>query len=137
MDPFASKVYRMRCEATYQNDESKATTAKLFGNSGKLVKEISYVTKSFKGYGKCGEQVTKHHRFVVTQSDEKVRKLMRKPTYIGVTSLVDEMDDECAMEVEMRKKKVIDSKPIHYNIAILQWSKLLFLRYPFYVIICV
>ena len=96
-----------------------------------------HVSKSFIGYGKCGEQVTKHHRFVVTQSDEKVRKLMRKPTYIGVTSLVDEMDDECAMEVEMRKKKVIDSKPIHYNIAILQWSKLLFLRYPFNVIICV
>ena len=137
MDPFASKVYRMRCEATYQNDESKATTAKLFGNSGKFLMEISYFTKSFTGYGKCGEQVTKHHRFVVTQSDEKVSKLMRKPTYIGVTSLVDEMDNECAMEVEMRKKKVIDSKPIHYNIAILQWSKLLFLRYPFYVIICV
>ena len=80
------------------------------------------------GYGKCGEQVTKHHRFVVTQSDETVKKLMRKPTFIGLTSLVDEEDDECAMEVEMRKKRVVDSKPIHYNIAILQWSKLLFLR---------
>ena len=82
----------------------------------------------FIAYGKCGEQVTKHHRFVVTQSDDQVSKLMRKPTFIGVTSLVDEEDDECAMEVEMRKKRVVDSKPIHYNIAILQWSKLLFLR---------
>ena len=32
--PFADKVYELRCEATYEKDESKATTAKLFGNSG-------------------------------------------------------------------------------------------------------
>lgn len=36
--PFANKVYTMRCEATVEKDESKQTTAKLFGNSG---------------YGKC------------------------------------------------------------------------------------
>ena len=34
LGPFASKVYTMRCQATRENDESKATTAKLFGNSG-------------------------------------------------------------------------------------------------------
>ena len=33
--PFSKKVYDLRCEATYKKDESKATTAKLFGNSGK------------------------------------------------------------------------------------------------------
>ena len=32
--PFVEKVTRMRCEATYENDEAKATTAKLYGNSG-------------------------------------------------------------------------------------------------------
>ena len=95
------------------------------------------LSNQFIAYGKCGEQVTKHHRFVVTQSDDQVSKLMRKPTFIGVTSLVDEEDDECAMEVEMRKKRVIDSKPIHYNIAILQWSKLLFLRYNFLQRLCI
>ena len=34
LEPFASKVYTMRCEATREGDNSKATTAKLFGNSG-------------------------------------------------------------------------------------------------------
>ena len=33
--PFVEKVTRMRCEATYDKDEAKATTAKLYGNSGK------------------------------------------------------------------------------------------------------
>ena len=35
LHPFSEKVYNLRCQATYQNDESKSTTAKLFGNSGK------------------------------------------------------------------------------------------------------
>ena len=34
LDPFATKVFNMRCEATREKDESKACTAKLFGNSG-------------------------------------------------------------------------------------------------------
>ena len=34
--PFVEKVTRMRCEATYDKDEAKATTAKLYGNSGML-----------------------------------------------------------------------------------------------------
>ena len=33
--PFADKVYSMRVEATYEKDDAKATTAKLYGNSGK------------------------------------------------------------------------------------------------------
>ena len=36
LKPFADKVYTMRCEATYEKDESKGNTAKIFGNSGKL-----------------------------------------------------------------------------------------------------
>ena len=35
LEPFAGKVFSMRCEATKDGDNSKATTAKLFGNSGK------------------------------------------------------------------------------------------------------
>ena len=33
--PFTEKVTGMRCQATRENDEAKATTAKLYGNSGK------------------------------------------------------------------------------------------------------
>ena len=36
LKPFADKVYKMRCEATYEKDESKGNTAKIFGNSGKF-----------------------------------------------------------------------------------------------------
>ena len=34
--PFVEKVTKMRVDATYEKDEAKATTAKLFGNSGKI-----------------------------------------------------------------------------------------------------
>ena len=37
LKPFADKVYTMRCEATYEKDESKGNTAKIFGNSGKSI----------------------------------------------------------------------------------------------------
>ena len=40
--PFTQKVTKMRCEATYEKDEAKATTAKLYGNSGKLTTYRSY-----------------------------------------------------------------------------------------------
>lgn len=43
LEPFAHKVYSMRCEATYEKDESKACTAKLFGNSGKLTFSITRI----------------------------------------------------------------------------------------------
>lgn len=36
LKPFADKVYNMRCQATYEKDESKGNTAKIFGNSGKF-----------------------------------------------------------------------------------------------------
>ena len=34
--PFAEKVTKLRTEATYEEDDAKQLTAKLFGNSGKL-----------------------------------------------------------------------------------------------------
>ena len=38
-------------------------------------------------------------------------------------------DDEfCAYEIQMKKSKVNDAKPVHLGVAILQHSKLLFLR---------
>ena len=33
LEPFTNNVYEMRCEATREKDECKATTSKLFGNS--------------------------------------------------------------------------------------------------------
>ena len=36
LKPFAQKVVNMRVEATYEKDEAKSNTAKLYGNSGKF-----------------------------------------------------------------------------------------------------
>ena len=36
LKPFAEKVVNMRIEATYEKDEAKSNTAKLYGNSGKF-----------------------------------------------------------------------------------------------------
>ena len=111
--PFASKVYRMRCEATYQNDESKATTAKLFGNSG---------------YGKCAEDVEKHSKLKVVFEADKLDKLQRSALCTSEHSIIDEDGEEVAHEVRMLKAKITDDKPLLYGLAILQWSKILFLR---------
>lgn len=35
--PFADKVVQLRVEATYEKDDAKQLTAKLFGNSGKTL----------------------------------------------------------------------------------------------------
>ena len=43
LKPFADKVYKMRCEATYEKDESKGNTAKIFGNSGKFMSSYDMV----------------------------------------------------------------------------------------------
>ena len=38
-----------------------------------------------------------------------------------------------AFEVKMNKKKIIDDKPLHINVAILQYSKLLFLDFMYFI----
>ena len=40
----------------------------------------------------------------------------------------DETEEWCGSEVQMNKRTITDSKPVHFSAAILQWSKLLFLR---------
>lgn len=41
--PFVEKVTKMRVDATYEKDEAKATTAKLFGNSGQYILYIIFL----------------------------------------------------------------------------------------------
>ena len=55
LKPFADKVYTMRCEATYEKDESKGNTAKIFGNSGKFMSSYDMVHTYFKGMGSVGK----------------------------------------------------------------------------------
>ena len=58
----------------------------------------------------------------------KLRKLTAKPFFIKEILMEDETEDWCASEIQMRKRSITDSKPVHFSTAILQWSKLLFLR---------
>ena len=80
LKPFADKVYNMRCQATYEKDESKGNTAKIFGNSGKFRRYIHYLVY-YLGYGKCGEDVSRHVRTVVVTEEEKLMKLVAKPLF--------------------------------------------------------
>ena len=42
--PFANKVYQMRVSATYEKDDAKSMTAKLFGNSGNFTRDFSVIS---------------------------------------------------------------------------------------------
>ena len=48
--------------------------------------------------------------------------------FVKEVDLVDEYDEVAGYEVTMNKKKIVDTKPIHFSVAILQWSKLLFIE---------
>ena len=60
--------------------------------------------------------------------DTKLEKCTRKPLFISAPALVNEEEDITGFEVLMKKKKIVDDKPVHFGAAILQWSKVIFMR---------
>ena len=60
--------------------------------------------------------------------DTKLEKCTRKPLFISAPALSNEEEEITGYEVLMKKKRIIDSKPSHHGVAILQWSKILFMR---------
>ena len=46
----------------------------------------------------------------------------------NINKLTNEADEFAAYEVISKKNKIVDSKPHHVGVAILQYSKLLFLK---------
>ena len=118
LEPFCKKIYSLRCEATRENNPTKQLAAKLFGNSS---------------YGKCGEQVTRRTRNIATNDDSKILKYMKKVTFRQSTELVDQNNDVVACELELHKKRIIDSLPVHFAVNILQESKLLFMQFMEYI----
>ena len=80
------------------------------------------------GYGKCGEDVTRHTSTRIVTDDVKLHKLMAKPLFVKEDELVDEFQEVAGYEVTMNKKMITDTKPVHFSAAILQWSKFLFLE---------
>ena len=115
--PFVEKVVSMRVAATYENDDAKQLTAKLFGNSG---------------YGKCAEKVEKHTSTSLFPPDQNIAKILKRALYKDHVVIQNEEGEAGATEVTCDKKIIEDDKPVHIGVAILQWSKLLFLRFMFY-----
>ena len=80
------------------------------------------------GYGKCGENIRRHKKHKIFLDVEKLRKQEAKPRYIQTTNLLNETGDPECWEVSSKKKFVDDDKPVHFSLAILQYSKLMFLE---------
>ena len=115
--PFVEKVVSMRIAATDENDDAKQLTAKLFGNSG---------------YGKCAENVEKHKNTSLYPPGYDIARLARRTMYKDHVVIQNEEGEAGATKVTSLKKTITDSKPVHIGVAILQWSKLLFLRYMYF-----
>ena len=80
------------------------------------------------GYGKCGEDIRRHKKNKIILDEEKLRKQEAKPRFIQTTNLCNETGDPECREVSSKKKFVDDDKPVHFSLAILQYSKLMFLE---------
>ena len=117
LKPFADEVTKLRIEATFDGDEGKAQSAKLVGNSG---------------YGKCGENVLRHHNTKVVVDQEKMIKAAESAFTMDQNEVINESENLVGWEIKQRKRKVVDSKPIHFSNAILQTSKLLFLEFMYW-----
>ena len=115
--PFVKKVTAMRIAATYESDNAKQLTAKLYGNSS---------------YGKCAEAVDRHKNTSLKPAGYDIAALARRTMYKDHVVIEDENGDACATEVTSLKGTVEDDKPVHIGVAILQHSKLLFLKFMFY-----
>ena len=65
---------------------------------------------------------------MVVQDEKKFLKLVEKPLFISEQEFTDEFENLTAWEMKMKKRRVIDNKPVVFSVAILQHSKLLFMR---------
>ena len=59
---------------------------------------------------------------------DELYKKMAKPRFVSMTEILDENGEPESWEVATRKKTIEDDKPVHFSLAILQYSKLLFLE---------
>ena len=74
------------------------------------------------------ENVEKYKNTRLIDNDDKLSKLIRKPYFMTQATLVNEAGEFGAYEVISKRKRTNDSKAHHVGVAILQWSKLLFIR---------
>ena len=68
----------------------------------------------------------------ILTEDADLERRKKSPFYRGRKDVYDEDDQLACYIVKMDKKKITDSKPVHIGIAILQWSKVLFIRFMYW-----
>ena len=127
-DSFVETCYRERVAATKAGDDTKANTIKNVQNNGNFISRNFKKLNYFLGYGKCGENMRRHKVHKIITDESKLYKQMAKPRFLTSTEILDENGEPVSWEVACKKKIINDDKPVHFSLAILQYSKLLFLR---------
>ena len=79
-----------------------------------------------------GECITKHMSNKIVTSKEQYEKYSRKATLVSEFAILGEKDETVGFELNLRKRLYKDDKPVHISCAILQYSKLIFLKFVFF-----
>ena len=118
LEPFVKKITEGRIEACENDNAPLELAYKIIGNSG---------------YGKLGEAVA---RYTTTKigDDNFHRKQSRSAFFKSENILTQEDGDHELIEISMTPKTVDDDKPIAMATAILQNSKLHFLKFVYEVL---
>ena len=74
----------------------------------------------------------KHNDTRLVTDADRLEKLMKSPYFKESVEVLDETDDLACYKVKMVKKTIKDSKPVHVGVAILQWSKVLFIKFMYW-----
>ena len=112
-------------------------TTLLFVQYGQLsilsrVDNCPFLTIYISGYGKQAENVLKHTNTHIFTEDKDLEKRQKKPFYRTTKEVYDENDQLACYIVKMDKKNIKDSKPVHIGVSILQWSKVLFIKFMYW-----
>ncbi|CAG5104401.1 Oidioi.mRNA.OKI2018_I69.chr1.g1235.t1.cds [Oikopleura dioica] len=104
------------------------------GRIQSILKKKAALANAFKtvgncGYGKMGEIVDRPR--VNFCNEDQVARAAQKPHYKFSEPLTREDGDYELSQVTMEKAKILDDKPVVLAVAILQQSKLLFLRFVY------
>ena len=71
---------------------------------------------------------------VIVGDDRRLQRLSSSPLFKSDTAIVKEDGVSEFIEIEMQPRKVVDDKPLTMGVAILQHSKLLFLKFVYEVL---
>ena len=80
------------------------------------------------GYGKQAENVSKHRNNNLYTDFDDLLKDEKSPFFKKSSEVLTEDGEVACYVTNLTKAVVNDDKPVHIGVAILQWSKLLFLR---------